>query len=132
MQSRLIKNREKAAQLLAFDGLKWGRAGCTDIDCSLDWKGRTFIFVEVKTEGVVLSMGQKYHLEALVDAIRAGGKVAYAITAYHQTPLSQDVHVAQTRAHKVYDGSSWDLASPNARLIDVLNDMYHEHLNEVA
>jgi hypothetical protein len=130
MHSRLIKNREKAAQLLAFDGLQWGRCSCTDIDMSLDWQGKTFVFVEVKTEGVPLTVGQRIHLEGLVKGLKRGGKEAYAIVACHQTKLSQDVHVAQCRTDRVYNGNTWELVSTNERLSVTIDGLYNEHLTE--
>jgi hypothetical protein len=130
MQSRLIKNREKASQLLAFDGLQWGRCRCTDIDMSLDWQGKTFVFVEIKTEGVLLTVGQRIHLESIVKAIKAGGKEAYAVVACHQTKLAHDVHVAQCRTDRVFNGNTWEIVDTNERLSATLDELYTEHLNE--
>ena len=132
MQSKLIKNRTKAQQILAFDGLQYGKCACTDIDMSMDWQGRTFIFCEIKTEGAPLTRGQQYHLEGLVKGLRAGGKEAYALVARHQTPLKEDVHVAQCRTHSIYDGNSWDLVEANERLSCTLDRLYTEHLERTA
>jgi hypothetical protein len=130
MQSKLIQNRSKARQILAFDGLQWGKCRCTDIDLSVDWQGKTFIFCEIKTEGSPLTMGQKYHLEGLVKAIRAGGKTAYAIVACHQTKASDDVHVAEARVDRVYDGNTWEKVDTNERLSSKLNELYNDHIEE--
>jgi hypothetical protein len=132
MQSRLIRNRDKAAQLLAFDGLQWGKCRCTDIDMSLDWQGRTFIFTELKTEGMPLTVGQKIHLEGLVKAIKAGGKEAYAILACHQTATKDDVHVAQCRTDRVYNGYEWQKVYTNERLHVTLDALYDEHQLEAT
>ena len=129
MQSKLIYNRARASQLLAFDGLQWDKCRCTDLDVSLDWQGRTFIFVEIKTDGTSITLGQKYHLEALVKAIRAGGKVAYAITAYHNTDVTEDVLVADCRTGKVYDGIVWHPTDTTERLCETINGLYDEHLD---
>jgi hypothetical protein len=130
MQSKLIRNRDKAAQLLAFDGLQWGRCRCTDIDLSLDWQGNTFVFVEIKTEGTPLTVGQRIHLEGIVKAIKAGGKEAYAIVACHQTKLAHDVHVAQCRTDKIYNGKDWIKVDTNERLSVTVDGLYQEHLAE--
>jgi hypothetical protein len=132
MQSQLIRNRTKAAQLLAFDGLSWGKCRCTDIDVSLDWQGKTFVFVEIKTEGAPLTAGQKFHLQGLVKAIRAGGKEAYAILATHQTPSTDDVHVAQCRVDRVFNGNNWEPQYTNTRLSAILDELYSEHLERNA
>ena len=132
MESKIIKNRVKAAQLLAFDGLTYGKCKCTDIDLSMDWQGKTFVFCEVKTEGVHLTRGQQYHLEGLVKGLRKGGKEAYAIVAKHQTPAKQDVHVAQCRTHSVYNGNNWEIVDTNERLSVTLDELYNEHLERQA
>lgn len=123
-------NRARAAQLIDFAGLSWGKCGCTDIDLSLDWQGRTFVFVEIKTEGAPLPAGQRYHLEGLVRAIRAGGKVAWAIVAHHQTSAHEDILAAQCRTSKIYDGESWLTVDTNERLSDTIDILYRVHLDK--
>ena len=130
MQSKMITNRAKAQQILAFDGLRFGKCSCTDIDVSMDWQGKTFVFVEIKTEGAPLTRGQQYHLQGLVKGLRAGGKTAYAIVAKHQTPTKHDVHVAECRTHSVYNGNNWELIPTNERLSVTLDGLYAEHIEE--
>jgi len=125
-----FNNRARAAQLIDFEGLKWDKCGCTDIDLSLDWQGRTFIFVEIKTEGTMLTLGQKYHLQALVRAIRAGGRVAFAILAHHNTVVTEDVYAAQCRTAKVFDGIKWNIVDTNEQLSATIDIMYQEHQRE--
>ncbi len=132
MQSKLINNREKAQQILAFDGLQWGACRCTDIDLSLDWQGKTFVFVEIKTEGSPLTAGQKYHLQGLVKAIKAGGKEAYAIVATHNTHVSEDIHAAQCDTKMIFSGNNWELCGTGEKLCDTLNFLYEQHLTEQA
>ncbi len=128
MQSKLINNRMKARQILAFDGLQWGRCRPTDLDFSMDWQQRTYIFCEVKTEGSPLTIGQRIHLEGLVDAIRAGGRVAYAIVACHTTPDSfEDVLVAECRTDKIYGGDKWDIVDTQETLSATIDSMFEEH-----
>ena len=128
MQSKLIRNRAKAAQILAFDGLQWGKCRCTDIDMSLDWQGKTFVFIEIKTEGVPLTLGQRIHLTGLVDGLRKGGKEAYAIVACHVTPTTEDVHVAQCRTDSIYSGINWERVDTSEKLCVTLDRLYDEHL----
>lgn len=105
MQSELINNRERAAQLLAFDGMQYGKCRPTDIDLSMDWQGRYFVFVELKGARKGLTQGQRFHLQALVRAIRAGGKQAIAILANHNTPDTEhDVHVGESTVRMFFDG----------------------------
>jgi hypothetical protein len=130
MKSKLINNRAKAQQILAFDDLKFGLCRPTDIDLSMDWQQKTFVFVEIKTEGALLTKGQQIHLEGLVKAIRAGGKAAYAIVACHQTPTKDDIHAAECRTAWMYSGEKWTELDTNERLSDTLDILYSEHLKE--
>ena len=109
MQSKLITNRKRAKQLLAFDELKWGKCSCTDIDISLDFQGKCFVFGEIKGYGVALTAGQKYHLQGLVKAIKKGGLSAFAFLAHHtQSDTELDVPVASCKVVSVYNGTHWE------------------------
>ena len=128
MRSKLIGNRKKAEQILAFDDLKFGLCRPTDIDLSMDWQCKTFVFVEIKSEGTPLTVGQRIHLGGLVDAIRAGGKEAYALVARHETPVGEDVHCAMCRTSSLYDGKEWKNLDTNVRLGDTLDALHEAHL----
>ena len=108
MKSELIYSRDRAAQLLAFDGMQYGRCRPTDIDMSIDFNGDLFVFCELKVGAKGLTTGQRIHLEGLVNAIIAGGKQAVAILAHHQDwATDTDVHVAEAVVHSMYDGEQW-------------------------
>ena len=123
-------NRARAAQLIDFEGLRWGLCTATDIDISLDWQGRTFIFTELKGQGKMLTKGQQYHLEGVVKAIRKGGLTAYAILAHHATRASEDIIAAKCIVHSVYDGNSWEPIEENKTLAKVIDGLYDLHLVE--
>lgn len=122
-----FRNRDYGSQLLDFKGIEFGKCKATDIDMSLDWQGRTFIFTEVKYHHAPLTLGQKYHLENLVKAVRAGGKVAYAIVSTHETPLGEDIVAANTIVKKIYDGKGWQVAGEGVKLSTQLDELYKEH-----
>lgn len=108
MKSKLIKNRERAKQLLAFDGMQYGKCRPTDIDMAVDFKGKVFIFCELKGAALPLTIGQRVHLEGLVKGLTAGGRVAYACLASHDTPRTEDdVSVAEATVVTVFDGKKW-------------------------
>ena len=110
-QSKLVQNRDRAKQLLAFDGMQYGKCRPTDVDLSVDFQGNMFVFAELKGKGVQLTLGQRIHLTGLVDAITAGGKQAVAILAHHDTPDTEhDVHCAESIVHSAYygGGGNWE------------------------
>ena len=128
-QSTIVKNRERAKQILAFDGMQYGKCRPTDIDVAMDWQGKTFVFVELKGAGAPLTLGQKIHLTSLVDAIVAGGRKAYAILAHHDTPnCSHDVHVAESSAHSIYSGGNgWTKLPEGVKLDILINKLHRQH-----
>ena len=131
MQSKMIGNREKAKQILAFDDMQYGRCGVTDIDFSLDFQGNVFVFGELKSQGAPLTLGQKIHLTGLVKAIRKGGKDAYAILAHHDTPnTSHDVRVSEATVFSVYDGVTWDRKT--VTVDQFIKKVHSEYLEERA
>jgi len=129
MISELIRNREKAKQILAFDGMKYGKCSPTDIDVSMDWQGKTFVFVEMKGRGAPLTLGQRLHLEGLCKAIVAGGKHAYAILAVHDEPnTEQDVEVAICEPLRIFDGKEWKMCGHLLNLQGTIAKLYSEHI----
>ena len=129
-QSTLINNRDKAKQLLSFDGMQYGLCRPTDVDISMDFQQKCFVFVELKTLGAPLTMGQKIHLQGLVDAIVAGGRKAYAILAHHSTPdCDHDVHCATAEVFSVYTGGrgGWDKVHPKTSLDDYIKTIHENH-----
>ena len=129
MISGLIRNRKKAKQILAFDGMTYGKCRPTDIDMSMDWQGKTFVFVEMKGREAPLTMGQRIHLEGLCKAIRAGDRHAYAILAVHdEADTEQDVEVSLCEPLRIYDGKEWALCGGVLSLHSAIQQLYSEHL----
>ena len=125
-----FKNRARAAQLIDFAGLQWGKLRPTDIDLSIDWGGKTFVMVEVKGINQGLTVGQRIHLEGLVRAIRAGGKTAWAVVAKHSTRATEDIMAADCITAQVFDGNSWITEYTNNTLCDTLNVLHDIHTEE--
>ena len=121
-------NRKRAAQLIDFKGLQWGKMRPTDVDLSIDWGNKTFVFVEVKGINTGLTVGQRIHLQGLVDACIAGGRMAYAILAKHSTKASEDIIAADCLVSSVYNGKKWEPVYTNTTLGDTLNEMYVDHI----
>ena len=127
MQSELINNRNRAKQLLAFDGLVFGKCRPTDIDFSMDFQGAVFVFGEIKGGSLGLTMGQKIHLQGLVKSINSGGKQAYAFLAHHnQSDTDKDVHVGACLVRSVYDGVAWQPYEGSVAAL--VGDIHADHL----
>ena len=81
-----IRDPQYIGQVIDFQGMQYGNCSPTDIDLSMDFKGEVFFFIELKWGHATLPLGQRIHLEHLVNGLREGGKLAYAIHARHDTP----------------------------------------------
>lgn len=130
-ESKLITNRKRAKQLMAFDGMQYGKCRPTDIDFSMDFQGNVFIFGELKGNNAPLTLGQKIHLEGLVKAIKKGGKEAYAMLAHHDTPDTEhDVRVSEATVFSVYNGLTWERQSVTVH--ELIKKLHADYLEERA
>jgi hypothetical protein len=109
-----------------FKGMAYGRCSPTDIDFSVDFQQKCFIFGEIKGLHRDLTVGQRIHLEGLVKGLRKGGLTAYAVFAQHSTRASEDVIVAECFNTKVYDGKSW--VPTEKPLADTMDELYNNYL----
>jgi hypothetical protein len=75
-------------------------------------------------------MGQKLHLQGLVDAIRAGGKTAWAIHAHHKTLKGEPIVAKDAIVFSVYDGNSWVREVTEKTLHELMESLYCSHLLE--
>lgn len=123
----MIRNKLYMSQIVDFEGMQYGRCRPTDIDLSIDFNRKVFVFVELKFKGTGLTVGQKIHLMALVDAIEAGGKKAYAILAEHETPSGESIMAGDSLPIMVYSQGRWEMAT-----IDTLHELMQELRSNVA
>jgi hypothetical protein len=127
-----FRNRENAKQLIDFGGLKYGLCSPSDVDLTIEWKGKTFVFVEVKRKGTPLTIGQRIYLENVVKAINAGGKHAVSLFVEHDgVPVEQDVMAKDTKVLAAYGSDEeWvDIKPQNCNLKDYLQKIYLHHLD---
>lgn len=129
MQSDIILNRDRAKQLLAYDGMLYGKCRPTDIDFSMDFGGKVFIFGELKGANAPLTVGQRLHLQFLCDALEKGGAKAYAIVANHDTAdCEHDVMVAQARVTKVYSQGKWLSPENTVTVNELIGGIYEDEV----
>lgn len=119
----MIRNKEYMSQIVDFNGMVYGRCSPTDIDLSMDFQKKVFIFVELKFKGTGLTTGQKIHMMGLVEAIEDGGRRAYAILAEHDTPVGESIIAAEALPIMVYSRNRWELAR---------KDTLHELIESLA
>ena len=130
MSLNKVRNMDILSQPVLSEGLVFGKCGMTDIDLSCDWQGKTFVFVELKYGSTPLTLGQKYHLQGLVNAIVAGGKHAVAILAHHKAKKGEPILGQDSLVTCVYEGKAngWERAGTNDSLKDVMSRYYQIHL----
>jgi len=114
-----VRNKQLMSQIIDFNGLLYGKCRPTDIDLSLDFNKEVFIFAELKFRGTALTLGQRIHLMGLVDAIEAGGRMAYAVVSWHETPKGEDIQARDSVVKNVYFEGAW-----HPQESDVTLDMY--------
>jgi hypothetical protein len=89
-------------QLCNFEGMKWGTITPTDIDLSIDFGGKLFVFVEYKHEDKQVPFGQKKHLEYLVKSILKSGAKAVAAIARHSQSTDEDIACKDAIVDEIY------------------------------
>ena len=119
-------NRKRAAQLMDFKGMAYGKCSPTDIDFSVDFQQKCFIFGEIKGKYKYLTTGQRIHLEGLVKGLRKGGLEVYAVFAQHETRAHEDVTVFDCFNTKVYDGTNWE--ETGKILGETMEDLYNNYM----
>ncbi len=88
-----IRNREHVPTK-DFSGLRYGKITPTDIDGFVEFKDRTFVFIELKFGDAVLKYGQKLAMERLCDACESDQRTSIALVARYNTQGNDAVDVA--------------------------------------
>lgn len=101
-------NRDRAAQLIDFTGLKYKTITPTDIDGFMEYHDKTFAFFEMKMEGAPLPRGQVLAITRLCDALNKTGKEAALFICRHnvQNP-KEDIKAEKTRVESIYYRGKW-------------------------
>lgn len=101
-----FNNESHAAQLIDFTGLKWGTWRPTDVDAMVDCR-HGYIFIEAKFGSKPVPKGQRILFQNLVRDLRHSGKAAFAIIARHNTPVGQNINLAEALVDEVNSGNGW-------------------------
>lgn len=89
----VIRNRGYATQIRDFSGLRFGNITPTDVDGLIEYKGKGYVLIEIKYQGVQLPPGQRLALERLCDDLQRT-KPTLLIIAVHDS--DGDIDVAKT------------------------------------
>ena len=125
-----IRNAEYAGQLIDYEGMTYGKCRPTDIDQSIDFQGKTFVFTELKYGSTPLTPGQKYHLQHLVKGLRRGGCVAYAVLCSHITPPSEQVVSRDASVIMYFDGNTWQRPDSDMTHHQFVQEVHDDHQQE--
>jgi hypothetical protein len=104
-----IYDRERAAQIRNFSGLRWQNITPTDVDGLIEYHNKCYIFIEAKFGTGEVPFGQKLALTRLVDNLR---KPAVLFVAAHQTPPGQDIDMKTTLVSDFYFRRRWRSQDP--------------------
>lgn len=104
-----IQNKERARQLVSFDGMDLGpRLWPTDFDAVIEWHGVAWLLFEVKHGDKDVPRGQQLALERFVQDVWRGGKEAVAaVVEHHVDDARRDVFLAGCDVREVYVGGEF-------------------------
>ena len=125
-----IQSRERAKQLVSFEGMDLGpRLWPTDFDAVIEWKDIAWLLFEVKHGDKDVPRGQRLALERFVRDVWRGGKKAVAAVVEHFVDdPSQDVRLAECQVREVYVGGefSWRPTRRRMTAAELMNAyMFH-------
>lgn len=98
-QRGLIRNRHRGTQCHDFSGLRFGNITATDIDGLIEYRGKAYIFIEVKYKDAGLPFGQRLAFERLCDDLQHQ-KPTVLIVASHEDEGDIDVERATVREYR--------------------------------
>lgn len=104
----LIQNRERARQIIAYNGLQFKRRITpTDIDGFFEYDDKVFVFYEMKYGKAQPPKGQLLALKRIVEAItESGRKAALFICSHSVDDTDQDIDAANTIVTLLYMGGN--------------------------
>lgn len=95
-----IQYRQRAKQLVTFEGIQYGNITPTDVDFLIEFRNHCVIWAEFKhINAAPIQTGQKWALEDLVDNSM---KPALAIVALHDFPVEKDIVARSTLVTETY------------------------------
>lgn len=99
-----FKNRERAKQLILFDGLDYdSNISPMDLDGLIEYHDKKRVLIEAKLINTPVPQGERLALERMVNDFGKAGKEALAIIADHKVfDPQEDVHVRECIVRELY------------------------------
>lgn len=111
-----IQNRKLAIQINDFSGLRFNNITPTDIDGFIEYKGKLFIFIEVKLESAKIPFGQKLALERVAGSCN---KPSIVIIGRHKN-TEGDIEVGSCIVSEVRLKNKWINTSKKPTVKEVI------------
>ena len=125
----LINNRERSLQVKKYDGLRYGAITPSDVDGFVEFKGKLFIFWELKLGKTPLPKGQQWGLERLCDAVEKSGAPCYFLVVRHNVEdTSEDIDVSQAIVSDVRYRGEWKKPGIEMNLKQVIDLLKSKHV----
>lgn len=121
------RNKDRARQLLCFEGLRWGTITPTDFDLFIDFYGRGFVLGEIKHKGTSVKRGQELALERAADAWDRAGVPCLTIVAEHDVDIG-DVVVADAVVVRYRWGGRWSPMRRNDFTVAEILERFHRRV----
>ena len=97
-----IRNRESAAQIRDFSGLRWGTITPTDIDGAVEFQDKAYVLFELKYGESTVPYGQRLAIERMCRDLHKAGKPVLGMIARHNTNPSDDIRAADADVVEVW------------------------------
>lgn len=103
----VIRGREMARRIRDFSGLRIGKITPTDIDGFMEYRGKCFEFIEGKTGGASLPLGQRMAFERLVNAVSSPVALPAVLWVVNYEAGMQDIDYASCAVARYYFNGKW-------------------------
>lgn len=103
-----IAHRARARQLHDFTGLRWGRITPMNLDGSIDFKDKAFVWFDTKLDNAPLHAGERLHLERLASRVERSGCPAIVLIArHHEVDPDDDIDAAACTVTEFFYRGEW-------------------------
>lgn len=100
--------KDRARQLINYNGLRFGNITPTDSDGEIEYHNRAWVFFEMKHRDAPLGKGQRIAFETKIIDINKGGKPAVFFVADHCVDnVEDDVDAGSCTVREFFFNRNW-------------------------